>query len=210
MKTIPILFSTEMVQALLAVTKTQTRRIVNLKGEPDFHCMNIDDNGVVRTGWFPDHLSENKKLSCPYGSPGDILWVRESWNTVDTFPEPDVFGLYLYKANGDTGKFKPSKFMPKEACRLFLKVKAVRVERLLDISEADAVAEGILKDIILPGPNFTEIKLYRDYTGKTAGCTDARSSYMTLWQKINGTESWEVNPWVWVVEFEKCDKPDSF
>lgn len=97
--------------------------------------------------------------------------------------------------------------MPKEACRLWLKVNAVRVERLQDISEDDAKAEGIARAM---QPLFQEMR-YMDYlTNELHGWRNPSSSFQSLWQSINGPESWEANPWVWVIEFERCEMPADF
>ncbi len=228
MKFIPILFSTPMVQALQAGTKTQTRRVV--KPQPKIihemhHDASLTTERIFRTG--------DQRIHCPYRQPGDVLWVRETWanttNVNSQKPWPnrphivsdsineDVFSAYIFRADGewnwcdddgfstDKSHWKPSIFMHKAACRLFLKIKSVRVERLQDISEADAVAEGIE---VMTRLNGTDA-LYKSYlTGSTT--TIAEQSYETLWQSINGPESWEANPWVWVVEFEKIEKPENF
>jgi hypothetical protein len=181
MKFIPILFSTPMVQAIIDGRKTQTRRVVK------------DKAGDVK---------------CPYGKEGDVLWVRETWAEL---PNPDCFGKYLYKSMGDTAeKWKPSIFMPKEACRIFLRVKSVRVERLQDISEDDAKEEGVeswINERLASKP-----VLYKNYEGDSAAwyCSKAVTSFETLWQSINGVDSWEANPYVWVIEFERIEKPNNF
>jgi hypothetical protein len=171
-------------------------------------------------------------IAAPYAV-GDVLWVRETWaNTVNVnqmYPWPDrphivtdsddgsVFSAYIYRADGDwhwcdgdgfsakKSYWKPSIFMPKAACRLFLKVKSVRAERLQEISEADAIAEGIER--VKPDGVIS----FKSYTKQwSSNAVFPYSSFMTLWQSINGPESWAANPWVWVVEFEKCDKPENF
>ena len=138
MKFIPILFSTEMVQAILEGRKRMTRRVLKVKGCKPF----IPDNS-----WDIATISKWNKDYHPYGKVGDILWVRESFH-LSEFPIAD--GKYSYKASMDNpnaiynkGIWKPSIHMPKEACRLFLQIKDIRVERLQDISEEDAKAEGI-------------------------------------------------------------------
>jgi hypothetical protein len=135
----------------------------------------------------------------------DTLWVRE---TFQILPPNMVF----YKAdteNKATGNWKPSIFMPKEACRIFLKLKSIRIERLNSISESDAIAEGIerwTEERMKSKP--THYKVYfqnckpEDLMSYTS---DPIDSYETLWQKINGEKSWEENPFVWVYEFERTD-----
>lgn len=189
MKEIPILFSTDMVRALLAGRKTMTRRIVKMYA--------TSDNNPLRQNatW----LQENK--TCPYGVPGDVLWVRESFC-------PGYFdgGKNAYKADWNAiaaeyvnkPKWKPSIHMPKEVCRLFLKVKFVRVERLQDISTKDCIEEGILNETNHPYG-------FKIYGTKTTGGTGA--SFKSFWNSINGQHSWDENPWVWVIEFERIAKP---
>lgn len=167
----PILFSAPMVQAILKGQKTQTRRVVK-----DPHAIDLLEMG-----------QPNNALSLCSRRPGDILWVRETWQhtkVLNLHPTDDCYG-YVYRADGQPWEdyegwtWKPSIFMPKEACRIFLKVTDVRLERLQSISEADARAEGF----------------------------DSVDSFFALWQKLNGTESLAANPWVWVYEFEVISKP---
>ena len=115
---------------------------------------------------------------------------------------------YIYKAsengedwesNSEDWKWKPSIFMPKEACRLFLEVTDIRVERLQDISEEDAISEGIER--LKPDGDLS----YKSYAVDYDACVFPIVSYQTLWQKINGKESWDENPFVWVIEFKKLE-----
>jgi hypothetical protein len=174
MKQTPILFSTPMVQAILEGRKTQTRRVVKHE---------LDNRGVRSTNnIFEDW--HGKEVKCPCGQVGDVLWVREAY-------APHYFDDFShgYKANwNDTAaeyvnqpKWKPSIHMPKEACRIFLKITDIRVERLQDISNSDIRAEGAAE----------------------FGCTSHRLNFQSLWQSINGQQSWEANPWVWVIEFDR-------
>jgi hypothetical protein len=153
---------------------------------------------------------------------GMTLWVRETWC------EPILFdGFeqdYYYKADNIQrsdirsrhigNKWKPSIFMPKEACRIFLKLKSIRIERLKDISESDAIAEGIerwTEERMKSKP--THYKVYFQNCKPEDLCSytsDPIDSYETLWQKINGEKSWSENPWVWVYSFEKINKPEKF
>lgn len=197
MKYIPILFSTPMVQAILDGRKTQTRRVV--KPQPSH---NVQWNGfgvscftperhIEGRGKFPDG-SGIKFFKCPYGQVGDILWVRETFKEA---PEECTWKKYSYKADyishlAELGKWKPSLFMPKEACRIFLKITDVRVERLQDISEEDAISEGIT----YPAGFSVE----EDFPSLI---------FSELWESINGLESWDANPWVWVIEFERIERP---
>lgn len=191
----PILFSTPMVQAILDGRKSQTRRLV--KPQPPHHTFSRMKGGhgceiEVANGYF---------MKPPYQS-GDRLWVRETWFCDEC--DPDCAGkenedecpfnhvgncCYGYKAQYTTGwhekiKWRPSIFMPKEAARIWLTVTEVRVERLQEISDCDAWAEGIVDEV----PFGTAQTLFRE-----------------LWDSINAKRGygWDTNPWVWVISFEK-------
>lgn len=158
----------------------------------DKYCSGTSDPREINT--------EPIFIKCPYGKKGDILWVRETWRGI----EQETGGFrYEYKATEKINlidKWKPSIFMPKEAARIFLKVTDVRVERLQDISEADAIAEGIVM-------NNTPHEGW--YWMENVYSTDsALIAYEKLWNKINGKKyPWDSNPWVWVISFEKTTKP---
>lgn len=165
----PILFSTPMVQAILDGRKTQTRRIV--KPQPPY--------------------DEHEVITCPYGHAGDVLWVRETWQ-----PSSSVAYVH-FKADcrdGDPGKgWKPSIHMPKDACRLFLLITSVRLERLQSITRQDAAAEGVC--IENEAERFPGYQIHRW----------PEENFQTLWENINGEQSWRDNPWVWVIEFQKME-----
>lgn len=206
MKQRPILFNTEMVRAILAGRKTQTRRVLkfqDLKRNPDnWYKDHIWSWRNERTGlWTNDGLLSN----CPYGKKGDVLWVRETL-------EQSVTGGALYRAGGKVGeslaeneflnwddfsttrKVIPSIHMPKDAARIWLRITDVRVERLQDISGIDALYEGITPT------NIRSCSLFESWGA-------AKKMFSVLWQSINGTDSWNANPWVWVIEFERIEKP---
>lgn len=193
MKECPILFNSEMVKAILDGRKTQTRRVVKSEliiEQAEFECGNRPN--VIQSEPSLQYWTEN---SCPFGQVGDHLWVRETWyqkGTVGrTYPDDDEYQFFghrqaAYVADGDapkdwTFKKRPSIHMPRWACRLILEITNIRIERLNDISEADCVKEGIGSALL------------RD-------CK--RPKFMQLWESINGTGSWDKNPWVWVVEFK--------
>ena len=145
-------------------------------------------------------------MFCRYGKVGDVLWVRESFY----LPVSELFkGNYFYKALVNQiwlFKWKPSIHMPKKAARLFLRIKDIRVERLWDISEEDSKKEGVLFSTI---HGIVEYKNYMSKIGETFPVF-AKLSFMSLWESINGNASLELNPWVWVIEFEKIEKPENF
>ena len=209
----PILFSTEMVQAILEGRKTQTRRIIKPQPKEGIITTAFDFKkgfyaSKIKIEENPDRF-EITKLFKPKYQTGDILWVRES------FAKPPIYAFgvkYIYKAgfNESICGWKPSIHMPKEAARIFLEVTNVRVERLKDISEEDAIAEGIDKkgDLYF---NYFESKLLgkglpKEYFYKEI----SKVSFMSLWSKINGIDSWKANPWVWVYEFKVVEKPKDF
>lgn len=196
----PILFSEPMVQALFAGTKTQTRRI--LKTQPlDVLPMKGKKRGVEWVGLMQRDPARGLVFRCRLGQPGDRLWVRETWMKTLGGIAYRANGVEHYGAGGKL-KWKPSIHMPRWASRITLEVVAVRVERLQEISGADAIAEGIES---LGGRG----KFWRDYSDPggpeevTMNLVDPIVSYMTLWESINGVGSWNDNPWVWVVEFSR-------
>lgn len=176
----PILFSAPMVKAILAGTKTQTRRA-------------IKDDDVTKAGIRGIMGGTGPAFGpCKYGSPGDFLWVRETW--CESFAsDDDSINGFCYRAtnNGpDPAKWRPSIFMKRAASRITLEITEVRVERLQDISEKDAKAEGVSKpDTDAP---FEKPSL--------------RGGYWLLWDSINGRtgpKSWDANPWVFVISFKR-------
>ena len=140
---------------------------------------------------------------CPYGQVGDTLWVRETWAKIIT---PEGKDAFVYRADDEYYKdtisdwkgWKPSIFMPKEACRLVLKITNVRAERLNDISDTDAISEGIA----ISSRFGNEVNQWIDYIDGN-GTPSPVYSFQTLWQSINGEKSWNENPFVWVIEFRK-------
>jgi len=207
MRHYPILFSTPMVQAILERRKIQTRRVVKQSsGWDNVWKVSHEGNGsyCMRTGT----QYSIPFFKCPYGQPGDVLWVRETWCYIgDTASADNDKNRFHYLASKGKNNFtwKPSIHMPKEACRLFLRVKSVRVERLQDISEQDAISEGIQQSTI-GFKNYDKNYPVAEFIG---GGTSATRSFKSLWQSINGAESWDANPWVWVVEFERITKEEA-
>lgn len=225
----PILFSGPMVRALLAGRKTQTRRVVKpqpptpeafrgslfgldravadgvkLYSQNDYDRLPkhptdwslIGSVGVARTAGFP------VRFRCPYGGPGDRLWVRETWCRADT---PSGFAYCADTPEGSDQRgmgWRPSIHMPRAASRLTLEITDVRVERLQNISRDDAAAEGLVK---LPASGRFVIEQGDQYFGSAAH--DPREVYAHLWERINGKGSWAANPWVWAVTFEVETRP---
>ncbi len=192
----PIIFSAPMVRAILDGRKTQTRRAI--KPVPTFNgggaCHDADalQQDFVEPYWvFPE--------TCKYGKPGDLLWVREAWTQypIELNPEP-CDAWYKATSNGPPPPFKwrPSIHMPRWASRITLEVKGVRVERLQDITQKDAIAEGLTKEI---APNGHVTWHVPDLLGAQTPCR----AFRLLWENINGPGAWESNPWVWVIEFER-------
>jgi hypothetical protein len=181
-----------MVRALLAGTKTQTRRIVKnperLEG-----LMGYKEEGA----W------------CPYGQPGDRLKVGEAWRTLKEYDDLSPAQLLdhapiSYEADGVTlnghwGRYRNARFLPMRFRRLELEIVDVRVERLKDISREDAIAEGLVQKPA--GTISVEMGCNWGFEGDTR-IGSPISAYAALWQSINGPDSWQANPWVWVVSFE--------
>lgn len=214
-----ILFTAPMVRALLAGTKTQTRRVVKPRKDAHFGC-------VLQPRELAGEVNDGKYVNSPYGAPGDSLWVRETflaygrwetrfsekkrrdeWHFVDMTRECDRAYQYaadnpdvpLAKGRGVTPGWhtRPAIFMPRAASRITLEIVSVRVERLKDISQDDAQAEGIT-DGGCVNCGEPEVKCACSFP-----MPDYRDAYCHLWEQINGAGSWAANPWVWVVEFKR-------
>lgn len=209
-KSRPILFSSEMIRAILDGKKSMTRRII----KPQPHDINDRTSEEVNAAWQEGFVP----VKCPYGTVGDVLWVREGFTILesneiiykaDSSPAP--YGLQLLPDGSYfDGRWKPSIHMPRWASRITLEITDIRVERLQDISEEDAKAEG-LKAITKDGG--ITIKYGIPDTDGLPGTDnfgwqwqdwhiDPRMAYKLLWESINGAGSWEVNPFVWVIQFK--------
>lgn len=223
MKQHPILFSAPMVRAILDGTKTQTRRIVTpqpsawVKGANGRYGIpmkpTLKTPSANNSVWEEEDGSRYENIKCPYGDPDDRLWVKETFAEVGSIGKPIDWFEYQYRADFTEGrwqgdgsmcfdKWKPSIFMPREASRITLEVLDVRVEQLQDIRISDAIAEGIQSFRPVPGDGAPET-VYRDHTHTNRWVKSPIESYKTLWQSINGPESWTENPWVWVITFKK-------
>ena len=195
----PILFSSPMVRAILAGKKSQTRRIV----KPVFHkgtILKYAGDSEYLAGKTTDS-SDVVRLFCPYGKPGDTLWVRETWRSSASDPKYVHFAADLDAYDREEkGPWRPSIFMPRWASRLTLRSTSVRVEHLQDITDADAEAEGIQRNPLgtywCGAPHKTH--------GMPTQWDTAREAFASLWDDINGDRAaWALNPWVWVVSFER-------
>jgi len=194
----PILFSGPMVRAILEGRKTMTRRVVSL---PDWFCEEYAAHGASEIA---------SEMDCPYGAPGDRLWVRETWasfgSSASITPPVSLRCQIRYDADnscqwrdvpeGAKGvrhnasfRLRPSIHMPRWASRLTLEIAAVRVERLQEISRMDALAESCV------GSGFDD--------------ETPQSEFAELWDSINAARGfgWSVNPWVWVVSFKRVEVP---
>ncbi|WP_115658843.1 hypothetical protein [Klebsiella pneumoniae] len=205
MKERGMIFNSEMVRAILDGRKTQTRRIMKVQPSEDFTPMNMALETDYKARWYTPGIvdmdgylqpaskevfgvsNENEGYSCPFGAVGDRIWVRETWNKYG--------GLLTYRADHDwiddmrketvcTAKWVPSIHMPRWASRILLEITDVRVERLRSMSQDDARAEGVIA---------------------ASGPMEAGLAFRELWDSIYGEESWNANPWVWVIEFKRVE-----
>jgi hypothetical protein len=206
----PILFSAPRVRAILDGSKTQTRRVVkhplaqaavrinSYKGQSEFDCIFPDDTGGI--------------IQCPYGIPGDRLWARETFAMNEAKGGPpvvyradhgeaqSVFVERPHSAEWDVvvTRWRPSIFMPRAASRILLEITDVRVQRLQEISEEDALAEGVSDGGCLSCGS-----------SEPCGCSDpqpdARDSFSWLWQSIHGSDGWHADPWVWAITFRRIE-----
>ncbi|MER1077210.1 hypothetical protein AAA612_04935 [Pseudomonas aeruginosa] len=204
MKERPILFTGPMVRAILEGRKTVTRRVVS--PQPDFLGSMVDPNTPFKTLDAGLHA----RITCPYGEPGDRLWVREAWAAdaqVDAIAPSDLSQgePIWYPADLSVrqtgcsmiskGRVRPSIHMPRWASRILLEITAVRVERLQDISEEQVLAEGVRGE---PCDHARQACADIGCWGDTA-----KGAFGFLWESLNGEGSWAANPWVWVVEFKR-------
>jgi hypothetical protein len=216
----PILFSAEMVRAILDGRKTQTRR--NIK-------YTTEHRGPINPAYLEAHKDHpGWKDICPYGQPGDFLWVREA-HAISANPDLKPWYRLDHEEARSSGprvdvKWRPSIHMPRWASRITLEVKGVRVERLQDISEDDAKAEGC-EARPFPGPWWEGYRdlgdgelIHQQAVGETAPYwmiepkkmpltpwldRSARDGFRSIWMGLYGPDAWDENPWVWVVAFER-------
>lgn len=201
----PILFSTEMIQAILEGRKTMTRRVI--KPQPPVEAVYsyiseelISEKLTERFVTFADGAGKtlSPQVMIPY-QPGDILWVRETWQDMWILLGESYaarMGRYAYKADYLKEKawweWRPSVHMPKEAARIFLRITDVRVERLQEITWKDAKREGMFEPYV---------------ASETGYETEMRGQFRDYWDYLNAKRGygWDNNPWVWVIEFERTE-----
>ncbi|MBO2925967.1 ASCH domain-containing protein [Metapseudomonas otitidis] len=193
----PILFAGPMVRAIINGEKTVTRRVMKPQPTPSNLGGHSWPCPIHQTMLHVEQELQNGEgiwagladSACPHGAPGDLLWVRETYG--------DAGCRLTYRADLDDGahcmvkKWIPSIHMPRSASRILLEITAVRVERLQDISDDQARAEGVAewaKGALSP-------------EGRADICR--QEGFRMLWESINGAESWAANPWVWVIEFKR-------
>lgn len=226
MREIPILFNDEMVRAILDGKKTQTRRVVKWPAwVPEKDRIKILPTGICRV----EDGRVVRRMRCPYGEPGDALWVREAWritsmdgafcprraayraggerplyvSTGQQGAEPPSYPVAalrsLWARESDPVKWCPSIHMPRWASRLTLRVTSVRVERVQGISDADIAAEGLT--VTAPATETTPAIGYVDLPSGNRIHSTLRGCWEDLWTSVYGADSWSENPWVWAVSF---------
>jgi hypothetical protein len=201
-----ILFKPEMIRAILDGKKTMTRRIIKMKPLPT-DLKEMMKLGNFRGSRFYDQVSNTYSNKIPYKI-GEVIYVKEKVYEADgilTGPELVYFvdELKEQKWNHEGWRWKSPLFMPEYDARLFLKIHLIRVERLQDISMFDVMAEGVE---YMPCETAGEDPWFRCYFNDQ-WAHDHKLSYGSLWDKINGEGSYDLNPWVWVIVFEKTEKP---
>ncbi len=214
MKEYPILFNAEMVRAILEGRKTQTRRVIKPQPPSDSNRIGWHESRGI---WRNTQSAPGERYKSPYGVPGDQLWVREAWRVrgkhTDIYSIPEIcanrthFQVWhqatLTWNDEDYGKLRPSIYMPRWASRINLLVKDIRVERVQDISEEDVDMEGVFNK---SGLHLADCHYQIYHPDQRCDCGDksVQEEFAILWDSINAKRGfgWDVNPWVWVVEFE--------
>jgi len=204
-----ILMSTDMAFALLNHTKTETRRtrgLGEINANPnDWHGeLFTNEKGILVANFVNRASGEHKEVKNPFGSKGELLYTKETYQNL----EPIDGGL-VYKAspNGkdwaeqdEEWKWEPSLFMPRKYARLWLEIKSISIERLHQITQEEAINEGIHK--IETDNGYA----YKDYLSEHNICFHPVNSFETLWESINGKDSYQQNPWLWVIKFKVVSK----
>lgn len=193
----PIIFNTVMVEQILAGNKTQTRRVIKLPSKSESWKLMFENH--------PETMYKLAVDKAPY-QVGDIVYVRERWCE-------GLNKFFYYAFGGYEGmfdmKWKPSIHMPKEAARIFLKVTDIGVERVQDISEEDAKAEGVMSYWAEPHKNVAPFIGAAKEIGEDL-CSTRREAYRQLWDNIYATKGygWDKNPWVLKIVFERVERPN--
>lgn len=216
----PILFNTEMVKAIMEGRKTMTRRVIRytMADVYDFAC----GLGKWHESYDPHNPPQQlvdmyvrsiDKRPC---EPGDILWVRETW-CENKNPQSDNFGRYEYRADytdalcQDLITWRPSIHMPKEAARIFLRVKDVQVEQLQEITEEQAMQEGCSPGTVVITCDPMGVEVDPDEPQDWTAVEDFEYVWnSTIKPADKDRYGWNANPWVWVIEFEKIEKPEDW
>ncbi|HGE8482390.1 TPA: hypothetical protein ACGD7T_001223 [Serratia marcescens] len=233
MKERPVIFNGEMVRAILDGRKTQTRRVMKPQPEPCYRGGHWWPSNTFKTMLHIEEQMQNGAGgwgglagdACPFGAVGGRLWVRETFmDLTGTGIEATTgkFEGFAYRTDTPAGsygdevrkeyglKWTPSLHMPRKACRILLEITAVRVERLNDISEEDAKAEGVraIENNFGNGPAYCDY-LLPNLDDTAEWYNRASDSFKSLWKSIYGEESWHANPWVWVIEFSRVEVRDA-
>lgn len=205
MKERPMIFNAEMVRAILDGRKTQTRRLVNPEPDsPQLLEARTAESGCV----YAIHANRSNvhqgrfRWDCPFGKPGDRIWVRETWAryNIDQDSHDMAYRATTPEDWPEEGRWRPSIHMPRWASRITLEITGVRVERLQSISDEDVDAEGFAGD-------YPTSALPALFPGEPSDWShlSMRDCYGVLWKSIYGEESWQSNPWVWVIEFKRIE-----
>ena len=224
MKERGMIFNEYQVRALLDGNMTQTRRIMKVQPSEGFAPMNMALETDYEAHWYTPGIvdkdgylqqakhdvfgvaSDEEGYTCPFGAVGDRIWVRETFaaglSTKSTLAyrathkrEDLEDGFY------DTIKWTPSIHMPRWASRITLEITGVRVERLQNISERDAEAEGIDMEALFAAQDCYDCIADHNMTGRPT----VTGAFKYLWESIYGEESWKANPWVWVISFKRVE-----
>lgn len=227
MKERGMIFNAEMVRAILDGRKTQTRRIMKKQPEPskaregDFYFPCDKMQSMVHVSDFipgnsmiPD-AHEFFSKCCPFGEVGDRIWVRETWAryNIDQNSHDMAYRASMPDDWPKEGRWRPSIHMPRWASRITLEITGVRVERLSVISHEDAGREGIHTEVwdqtVVARNYAADDEFFQFWSESMPHYVEMnelfRASFHSLWQSIYGEESWQANPWVWVIEFKRIE-----
>lgn len=221
-KQTPLLMKPELVLSTLEGVKRLTRRLNGLELINKCPGSWIFDGRVFTNHKLLDGKIQVVIPKCPFGIVGDLIWVREPWQH-SNFPYgpltdncfifyqadylDDPLGVNLeHSTDGIRRKWKPSIHMRKASCRLWLEITAIRLERLWDITFEDAIAEGIYLKVIPKGHRGElDVGIRADKKTEVLFPYTPQQRFALLWDAINGVGSWDINPWVWVISFEKIE-----